>query len=285
MKTPSISTYVKSSALLAALFCALALSCADDPGDPLPPSPEVGGFLKMFEALGKQYTLTIVPYPRNGGDVVRNPSAGNTTYKAGAKVTLTAIPADGYKFSNWTGAANDTSSTVTVVMNGDLTLTANFASTAVSRYSLVVNADPSQGFVTRTPNSLSGSYAEGDTVTVKASARKDYKFTGWSGSSNDTTESVVIVMAGNTVLTANFIEERLNAYALRLRSEPNGAGDMTRTPDRGLYYADGAWVDVLAEPAAGYEFVRWSGAAESADNPLRIQMTGDKTLTAVFRTR
>jgi uncharacterized repeat protein (TIGR02543 family) len=216
--------------------------------------------------------------------VRREPNSAVTTYKSGSEVRLTAVPASGYRFVKWSGARSDTTATVTVLMNADLTLTANFEYTVRPQYSLVVNADPNQGgTVTRSPSKAV--YTEGDTVTVRASARQDYRFTGWSGALNDTSESVTIVMTSNMVLTANFIEDYLDAYALRIRIEPSGAGTVTRNPDRGVFYAGGAWVDLTAVPSAGYEFDGWSGAASGSANPLRIQMNGERIVTAVFRER
>jgi uncharacterized repeat protein (TIGR02543 family) len=52
-------------------------------------------------------------------------------YRTGALVTLTASPARGYMFVNWTGdvgtVASVNATTTTVTMNGDYTITANFA--------------------------------------------------------------------------------------------------------------------------------------------------------------
>ncbi len=47
-------------------------------------------------------------------------------YAAGTVVTLTATPASGYAFSNWTGAASGTASTTTVTINANTSVTASF---------------------------------------------------------------------------------------------------------------------------------------------------------------
>lgn len=70
------------------------------------------------------YTLSISSSPAAGGSVGRSPNA--STYTAGTVVTLTAIPASGYIFSSWSGGASGTSSTTTITINANTSVTANF---------------------------------------------------------------------------------------------------------------------------------------------------------------
>ena len=73
------------------------------------------------------YDLTITSTA--GGSVT--PAVGAHTYSAGVVVNLTATPDSGYRFINWTGnvgtIADDEDATTTITMNGDYTITANFA--------------------------------------------------------------------------------------------------------------------------------------------------------------
>jgi len=71
------------------------------------------------------YTLTISSTA--GGSVT--PAVGTHTYDAGTSVNLTATPDSGYRFVNWTGAPIDgvEDATPTITMNGNYTITANFA--------------------------------------------------------------------------------------------------------------------------------------------------------------
>jgi len=70
------------------------------------------------------YTLTTRVSPFNGGSVSRSPD--QTSYTSGASVTVTATAASGYTFTGWSGESTAKSSSVTITMNGDKTLTANF---------------------------------------------------------------------------------------------------------------------------------------------------------------
>jgi hypothetical protein len=68
------------------------------------------------------YKLTTSINPLNGGNI--NPASGS--YDIGTVVTLTAIPATGYKFLSWAGDASGTSSSITITMNSNKTIVANF---------------------------------------------------------------------------------------------------------------------------------------------------------------
>ncbi|MDR2693887.1 MAG: InlB B-repeat-containing protein [Chitinispirillales bacterium] len=77
--------------------------------------------------FAQTYTLTASASPSGGGSV--SPSSG--TYTSGTSVSVTATAASGYTFTGWSGASTSTSSPVTITMNGDKTLTANFAQQSV----------------------------------------------------------------------------------------------------------------------------------------------------------
>lgn len=76
---------------------------------PIPPAPD--------------YTLVATANPPAWGSV--NPSSGG--YVAGASVQLTATPATYFRFANWTGDASGTNNPLTVVLNSNLTVQAQFA--------------------------------------------------------------------------------------------------------------------------------------------------------------
>ncbi len=69
------------------------------------------------------YTLTIVAGP--GGTT--NPAPGAYSYSYGAKVNIWAIPNNGYKFTNWSGSMTGSLNFGTITINGNKTVTANFA--------------------------------------------------------------------------------------------------------------------------------------------------------------
>jgi uncharacterized repeat protein (TIGR01451 family)/uncharacterized repeat protein (TIGR02543 family) len=91
-----------------------------------------------FERI--QHTLTMAVSPSGGGTTT--PPVGDHDYDAGTVVNITAAPAAGYEFVDWTGdVANPTSASTTVTMDDDKTVTANFER-ITSAIELVKMADP-----------------------------------------------------------------------------------------------------------------------------------------------
>lgn len=70
----------------------------------------------------KVYPLTITISPSNGGSV--SPAGGN--YDAGSSITLTAIPASGYRFDKWDGDASGNTTSANITMTSGKNVTAVF---------------------------------------------------------------------------------------------------------------------------------------------------------------
>jgi uncharacterized repeat protein (TIGR02543 family) len=121
------------------------------------------------------------------------------TGTSGNSIVLTATPNAGYAFGSWSGDASGTTSPVTVVMNGNKNVTANFTAIA---YTLTVNiAGTGTGTVTKTPQKTT--YTYGDQVVLTANATSG-SFAGWSGDCSGTTNPYTLTMNGNKNVTATF---------------------------------------------------------------------------------
>jgi lysyl endopeptidase len=77
------------------------------------------------EIIVPQYTLTVNIVGQGG--VTLNPPGG--VYDEGTVVTLTATPASGWQFNNWSGDLSGTQNPATITMNSNKTVTANFSET------------------------------------------------------------------------------------------------------------------------------------------------------------
>lgn len=74
------------------------------------------------------YTLNVSANPAAGGSVSKNPD--QPTYNQGTTVQLTAVANTGYTFSSWSGDASGSANPLTVTMNSNKNIVANFTAAA-----------------------------------------------------------------------------------------------------------------------------------------------------------
>lgn len=145
----------------------------------------------------------------------------------------------------------------------------------VPTYRFSASASPSGG---GSVSPSSGTYDEGAEVRVEASASDGWQFREWTGDISSTDNPLTFTISSDTELTANF-EETTPTYRFSASASPSGGGSVT--PDS-AHYDEGTEVQVEATPAAGWEFVNWTGDTLSADNPLAFTIASNTTLTANF---
>jgi hypothetical protein len=105
------------------------------------------------------YTLTATANPANGGTVT--PASG--TYLAGSQIQVTATPNANYTFATWSGDASGTNPTVTLTMDSDKSITANFTYVPPVNQPPVVNITaPSPGARYSAPASIAVSATASD---------------------------------------------------------------------------------------------------------------------------
>ncbi|MDB5264088.1 MAG: cell wall/surface repeat protein, partial [Adhaeribacter sp.] len=144
----------------------------------------------------KTYSLTVTA---PNGTVLR--VLDQARYNHGATVVLTATPNTGFTFTSWTGDATGDKNPLTVTMNEDKNITANFtAIPVVNHYTLTVTAI--NGKVVEEPNLPN--YNAGTNVQLTATANPGYTFTSWSGDATGTVNPLTVTMNGNKNITANF---------------------------------------------------------------------------------
>jgi len=164
------------------------------------------------------YILTVTKSGTGAGTVTSSPagvSCGSDcteSVTAGATVTLTATPASGSTFSGWSGGGCGGTGTCTVTVNAATSVNAAFTAATATTYRLDVRkAGTGTGTVVSVPAGIdcgtdcSHSYANGTTVTLKASAAAGSRFTGWTG--DDTCWNSIVTMSADHSCTANFVSE------------------------------------------------------------------------------
>ena len=140
------------------------------------------------------YTVT-VHYDATMGNVTGIPTG---PVAAGTQVTLTANPLTGYHFMNW--STGDTTRTITLTVNSDIDITANFEANQIEEtYTVTVNYDATMGTVTGIPMAP---VTAGTEVTLTATALPGFAFVNWS--TGDTTATITITVTANIEITANF---------------------------------------------------------------------------------
>ncbi len=141
------------------------------------------------------YTLTVNAV---NGSVAKNPDQAR--YNHGSSVILTATPAAGYVFSSWSGDATGTTNPLTVTMNANKNITANFTAIPTNAYTLTVNAV--NGTVAKVADQPT--YTSGTTVVLTATAAAGYTFSSWSGDATGSVNPLTVTMNANKNITANF---------------------------------------------------------------------------------
>ncbi len=136
------------------------------------------------------------------------------TYNAGTSVTLTAPASSGGStvFLSWTGCTSASTVTCTVTLNGNTTVTANYA------YVLTVNStNPSSGVtmtVTYPPTTLATQGTTsftvngepGENLVIAAPATTGGNtFSSWTGCTTTSTVNCNVTLNANTTVTANYV--------------------------------------------------------------------------------
>ncbi len=153
------------------------------------------------------YTLTTGVSPAGGGSIQASPAPNCTgnKYTAGTQVSLTANPATGYGFANWSGALAGSQNPALLTMNSDKTVTANFSQQC---YTLTTNVTPAGSgsvLVSPGPNCADGKYTAGTNVELKGLPYVDFQFYRWTGDISGSVNPITVALNGNKSVTAEFV--------------------------------------------------------------------------------
>ena len=142
--------------------------------------------------------------PLMGGTITVTPVSTNNYYASNTIVTLTANANAGYKFVRWSGASTAITNRISLVMNGNKTISAVFTNNTVY-YGLTKIVTPAAaGAITASPFSSSNMYPAGTIVTVTASPSGTNVFSAWLGAVTGITNRVNVTMNSSKSVTALF---------------------------------------------------------------------------------
>jgi PKD repeat protein/peptidoglycan/xylan/chitin deacetylase (PgdA/CDA1 family) len=225
--------------------------------------------------------LTLTVATVGGGSV--SPASG--TYERGTEVLLTATPNTGNAFSDWTTSCSvvsggGTEENLTVRMDDDCTVTANFGTGVVFTPSIATGEGSLTGDFIRSD----GNYPTGTVLTVTTEPAAGWLFERWETNGTIQTGDLLtpvisMLLNTDTTLTAHFVA----SYSVPPLVS-GGTGTVAGLPDAPSYLA-GAQVSYTVTPDAGYAFDHWevSGGlvlADGAVNPASVTVNGDGVLTA-----
>jgi hypothetical protein len=267
-KNPSQSAYDSNTTVQLTAVPATGYRFVSWSGDASGSSNPVSMLMNANKNVTANFAATgcILNITAANGSVSKNPDLA--VYDSNATVQLTASPASGYHFVNWTGDTSSSANPLFVIMNGSKSITANFA---INAFTVTVNA--ANGTVIKNPNQ--SVYDSNSTVQLTALPATGYHFTGWSGSTSGSANPLSLLVDGNKNVTANFA---INTYSLSITAT-NGA--VLKNPSQSAYDSN-TTVQLTAFPASGYHFVNWTGDVTGSSNPISVIMNGNKSVTAVF---
>lgn len=137
------------------------------------------------------------------------------TYFRGASLTLTATPAEGWYFKEWTGSVQSNNDQVVVVLEGDLHTTAVFAEGEPPDDDEPGNPTPSEDTYTLasevhgngviTP--AGGEFEAGSKLRLVATPAVGWVFVGWEGDAAGDDLATEIVLDQNRKIVARFEED------------------------------------------------------------------------------
>ena len=219
------------------------------------------------------YTVTVTVNPAESGTYTIDPQG---TYYYGDQITVTANPTEGYQFVNFTVDGTEVNMPYTVTANVEIV--ANFLTEDVTTFAITTIANPTEGgTVTGT-----GTYADGTTVTLTATANEGYTFINWTKEGdaevNIEDASFELVVSEDATYIANF---QINTYEVTVTANPAEGGTVSGADT----YEYNAEVTVSATANEEYNFVNWTtvnGNPVSEEAEYTFNVTEDIELIANF---
>ena len=232
---------------------------------------EAASYVANFELNSYDVTAMVSVNPTNGGTVT-----GTGTYNYGQTCNLTAIPATGHHFVNWTknGTVVSTDPNYSFVVTGEDTYVANFE---INSYDVtaMVSVNPTNG---GTVNGM-GTFTYGQTCDLTAVPAEGFHFVKWT--KNGTQVSTNPVYSFTVTEEANYVAYfEINSYAITATANPTDGGTITGAGT----YNHFANCTLTATPATGYHFVKWTknGTQVSTNTSYTFEVTGAASYVAHF---
>ena len=190
-------------------------------------------------------------------------------------MTLTATPATGYSFVNWTegGTQVSTSASYQFTLTGARTLVANFNANTYTVTLNTNNGTINSGEIT------SYTYGVGATLPTDVT-RTGYTFGGWYDNANLTGTAVTSISTTATGDKTYWAKWNINSYAIAASANPSAGGTVSGAGN----YNYGSSCTLTATPATGYNFTKWTkgGTQVSTNASYTFTVNAAGTYVAQF---
>ena len=154
------------------------------------------GLISCSQEESLKFILTVSS--SSGGTV--NTNGGE--YPEGSSVTLIATPDSDYVFSNWSGSTNSTSNPLTVIVDGNKSIQANFEK---KKFQVNISIE-GEGNVNQVITGKSTDYEVGTKIELNAIPDLTWKFLSWGGNISSTENPYTLTVNSNFNITAKFEE-------------------------------------------------------------------------------
>ena len=198
-------------------------------------------------------------------DSAQGYTTGNGRYSDLTNVTFTARNRHGYIFSHWNDGNTDNPRTI--FLTSDTSFTAYFRPSGPHTVS-VVSLNPNRGSV-----SGSGTYLEGDSVTIAASpSQSHFLFSHWNDGSTQNPRTIFLTQ--DTTFSATFRTKEIFV-----------ANGLSNNYNWGYVRGNGQFHEFDTAhftpiPQPGYTFLNWEDGV--TDNPRHVVVVQDTFITAIF---
>ena len=199
---------------------------------------------------------------------------GNTDFSSWWLRTagIDSLGACGVNDDGWFGASYPTSRTQIGIRPACI-----LSNLTTEVYTVTATANPAAGGTV----TGSGTYTDGKTATVTATANSGYIFSGWYNGSTkvSSSKSYTFTVTENVTLTAKFSKLSMG-YAVNANAEPAEGGTVTGDGA----YSNGQTAALTATANSGWHFTGWFDGSNkvSSDASYSFTVTGNVTLTAKF---
>lgn len=210
------------------------------------------------------------------GEVLERVLSTKTDYSSGTVVELNAKPFDHWVFDHWEGDLNGNTNPVQITVTSTKNVKAVFVK---KMYDLMIDVEGEGSVSEKVVGTKSGSYQEGTTVELKATAGTGWSFDHWEGDLAGTDNPTQITISSAKSVKAIFAKKH---YAYNLTIIGPGVVDEYLLPETKSEFSYGEKILLKAIPSEGAYFKGWSGDASGSELEFVLNIDENKDIVATF---